>query len=300
MNIRFGFLLAVLLVPPSGFAQIPENTLLTSAQNQHGAISHVTIPFKLYESYLIVVQGSLGTLDRLNLLIDTGASPTKVDPRIANKLGLTVAGSHRLALFNQNLEVAQVVLPSLQLGPIRAESLPGVIVDLSCFEKILGVRIDAVVGFDVLSLSSFSIDYRGKKIVFGAIEPSALSVPFETGPPVLTVELHIQDEPLRLLVDTGSAELVLFECQLPSRLRQLQASSLKRSFFNGAGQEVELVEVGLRGVRLGTADLELQKGLTANDNANCGRPFNGVVGVTRLGLKWVAFDFENRRFSWKN
>jgi hypothetical protein len=300
MNIRSCLLTAVLVVPPSAFAQIPEDTLRTSGPNPKEAVSRVAIPFKLYQDYLIVVQGSLGTLDRLNFLIDTGMSPTKVDPIVARKLGLTGAAPHKLALFDRNLEVPQVVLPSLQLGPIRAESLPGVIVDLSCFEKILGSRIDAVVGFDVLSLSSFSIDYRTKKIVFGPIEPSASSVPFETGPPVLTVELHIHDEPLRLLIDTGANELVLFECQLPNSLRQLEVSSQKQSFFNGAGQEVKLTEVRLRGARLASTALGVQKGLAADDNANCGRPFDGVVGVTRLGLKWVAFDFAQRRFSWKN
>ena len=299
MNIRFCLLLAVLVVPPQGFAQTPEDPLLTSGQDPPGAVSPVAVPFKLYQDYLIVVQGALGTLDRMNFLIDTGASPTKVDPRIADKLGLTASAPHTLALFNQNLDVAQVVLPSLKLGPIRAETLPGVIVDLSHFEKILGVRIDAVIGFDVLSLSSFSIDYRAKKIVFGPVEPSAQSVPFETGPPVLTVELHIEDEPLRLLIDTGAAELVLFQCSLPDRLRRLQSSDPKRSFFNGAGQEVDLTEVKLKGVRLGATDLRLQTGLAANDDANCGRPFNGVVGVTRLGLRWVAFDFAHRLFSWK-
>jgi len=300
MKIKLCLLLAVLVVPLPGFAQTSEDTLRTSGQNPPVAVSHVAIPFKLYQDYLIVVQGSLGTFDRMNFLVDTGASPTKVDPRIAEGLGLTASVPHTLTLFNQNLDVAQVVLPSLKLGPIRTESLPGVIVNLSHFEKILGVRIDAVIGFDVLSLSSFSIDYRAKQIVFGPIEPSAQSVRFETGPPVLTVELHIHDEPLRLLVDTGAAELVLFECQLPNSLRQLEASSQKQSFLNGAGQEVKLTEVRLRGVRLASTNLGLQKGLAADDNANCGRPFNGVVGVTRLGLKWVAFDFNQRRFSWKN
>lgn len=300
---KFGlcFLLAVLAVPQTGFPQIQQSGPPMFDRNPLVVASGLEIPFKLYQGYLIVVQGSLGTLDRLNFLVDTGVNRTKVDSRIAKKLGLTAAAGaiHQLALFNQNLDVGQVVLPSIKLGPIRAESLPGIVLDLSTFEKILGVRIDASLGFDVLSRSSFSIDYKSRKIVFGPIEPSPLSVPFQTGPPILTVELKVQGEPIRLLVDTGAAELVLFQCQLPSRVRQLQASSVKRSFLNGAGQEVGFAEVKLPGVRLGSTEFGPQKGFETDDNANCGRTFDGVVGVTRLGLKWVGFDFEHRRFSWK-
>ena len=297
MNHKLWLLWAALVLPQSGFPQIPQSPLPICDRNLPGATAHVEITFKLYRDYFIVVQGSLGTLRGLNFLIDTGVNPTAVDTRIAKKLRLT-GGAHEVALFNQNTKATQVVLPSLQLGPIRAESLPAVIQDLSHDEEVLGVRIDAKVGFGVLGLSSFSIDYRSKKIVFGPIESSSFAVPFDTGPPVLTVQLQVQDEPVRLLVDTGAAELVLFECQIHGRLRQPPVGSVRR-FLNGASREFELKEVWLPGVRLGTANFGMQKGLSADDSANCGRSFDGVVGITRLGLKWVAFDFEHRSFSWK-
>jgi hypothetical protein len=171
--------------------------------------------------------------------------------------------------------------------------------DLSSLQEALGTRIHAIVGFGVLSLSSFSIDYRTKKIAFGPIESSPSSVPFDTGPPVLTVQLRLKDDPVRVLVDTGAAELVLFQCQLHGHLRQLPVSGVTRFLANGAAKESRLTEVWLPGVRLGATDLALHKGLEADGNANCGRSFDGVVGIAGLGLKWVAFDFEHRSFSWK-
>jgi aspartyl protease len=296
MSLRVCLLLVALVFSQSAFPQISQIALATSG-NVSGATPRVEIPFKLYRDYLIVVQGSLGTLQRLNFLIDTGVNPTAVDRRIAKKLRL-MGGAHKLALFNQEADVGEVVLPSLQLGPIRAESLPAMIQDLSSFETVIGIRVDASVGFDVLNGSSFSIDYRSKKIVFGPIESSPFAVPFETGPPVLTVQLQVQGKPIRLLVDTGAAELVLFECQLHGRLRQLPVGSVRR-FFNGASKEIELKELWLPAVRLGTTDFGPQKSLSVDDNANCSRSFDGVVGIRRLGLKWIAFDFEHRSFSWK-
>jgi predicted aspartyl protease len=162
MNPRLCLLWATLVLLQSGFAQIPQSALPISDHNPPRATSRFEIPFKLYQDYLIVMQGSLGSLERLNFLIDTGVNPTVVDRRIAKKLRLT-GGTHALALFNQNTDVRSAVLANLQLGPIRAESLPVMIQDLSHFEQALGVPIDAMVGFGVLNLSSFSIDYRSKK-----------------------------------------------------------------------------------------------------------------------------------------
>ncbi len=296
MNHKLCFLWLALLFPASVFPQTPQ-TLPNPVRNLPGAPSHVEIPFKLYRDYLIVAQGSLGTIRGLNFLVDTGVNPTAVDRRIAKKLGLT-GGRHKLALFNQSTQVAVAVLPGLQVGPIQAASVPVVIQDLSPFEEATGVRIDAIIGLGVLSLSSFSINYQSKKMVFGAIESSFFAVPFESGPPVLTVRAEVQDEPVRLLLDTGTTELVFFECQLHSRLRQLPIGTTKR-FVNGANKELRLAEVWVPGLRLGVTGFGMQKGLSALDDANCARPFDGVIGITHLGLKWVAFDFEHRIFSWK-
>jgi hypothetical protein len=297
MSFRPYLLSVALVLPQLCFSQI-QSAQPTPNLDLPVTTTHVEIPFKLYRDYLIVVQGSLGTLGRLNFLIDTGVNPTAVDRIIAKQLGLA-GRAQTLALLDQDMAVRQVVLPSLQVGPIRAESLPGMIQDLSSLQEALGTRIDAVIGFDVLSLSSFSIDYRTHKIVFGPIESLPTAVPFDTGPPVVTVRARVEDEPIRLLLDSGAAEFVLFECQLHGRLRQLPVSGVVRGFFNGANRESRLTEVWLRGVRLGATDFGLQKALTAEKNANCGRSFDGVVGIRRFGLKWVAFDFQHQTFSWK-
>jgi predicted aspartyl protease len=297
MHPKLWLLWSALLFPTSGFLQMPQSALPIADRNLPGNTSHVEIPFKLYRDYLIVVQGSLGTVRRLNFLVDTGVNPTAVDRRIAKKLGLT-GGSHMLSLFNQNTDVAVAVLSGLQVGPILAASVPVVIQDLSQLEEATGVRIDAIIGLGVLSLSSFSIDYRSRKMVFGPIESSAFAVPFESGPPVLTVQAKVQDEPVRLLVDTGTTELVLFKCRIHTVLSPFPAGG-RKGFLNATGHALQLTEVWVSGLHLGPTDFGTQKGLSAEDDVNCDRSFDGVIGVRRLGMKWVAFDFGRRSFSWK-
>jgi hypothetical protein len=125
-------------------------------ERKHEAIPvHCEIPFRTYRDYLVVVQGSLGGKPRGNLIIDTGTDPSVIDSRAAQELHMTgVVG--KLAVHDQVVDTQQAVLPSVQIGTLRAESLPVLIRDLGFLQKDLGIRIDAVIGLDILSLSNFS------------------------------------------------------------------------------------------------------------------------------------------------
>lgn len=295
MNPKLSLLWAVLVFFQSGLSHTQHSPL--SASDRHPPVASVEIPFQLQQGYLIVAHGSLGNLSRLNFLIDTGTDPTAVDVRIAKKLRLT-GRPHELVLLNEITDVRETVLPSLQLGPIRAESVPAMIQDLSAFEAASGERIDAIIGFGVLSRSSFSINYQSKKIVFGPIESLPFTGPLDIGPEGLTVQFDVQDKPVRLLVDTGSCELILFKCKVQSRLDKLTVGDAHRLLNNGGSQQ-KYTEVRLPGLRLAANDFGPQKALSADGDANCGLPFDGVVGATALGLKWIAFDFEHRNLGWR-
>ena len=144
-------------------------------------VSFLPAPLRLYRGYLVIVKGSIGPLRNLNFLIDTGAYPSVVDEKVAHILGLEQQVAN-LSLSNQSLLAKLVVLPSLGLGPTRIEPLPVLTQDLSFLEKVLGDKVDAIVGMDVLAKTSFSIDYKKKQVLFGPIENARFSVPFATAP----------------------------------------------------------------------------------------------------------------------
>src|SRR5438067_320333 len=110
------------------------------------------IHFKLYEKYLIVVQGSLGQLKKKNLLVDTGTNPTIVDQSVAKQLQLAplTGGPDTMPVITGNVRAQSSVLPVIDIGPIHQEDIRVVIEDLSPFTKMVGTRIDALVGLDVL------------------------------------------------------------------------------------------------------------------------------------------------------
>jgi hypothetical protein len=182
----------------------------------------VRLPVRLYGGYLIIAQGAIGTVHKLNFLVDTGACPSVVDQKIAHDLKLAEQ-PERVNLWNKSVQARQVVLPSLSLGPVRVESIPVLAEDLSFLEKALGFKVHAIVGLDVLRRSSFTINYKTKEMLFGAPESLTYSVPFETDMPVVTVGLGFHDRRLRMVVDSGGPDLTLFRSRVsaPTSLQAL-------------------------------------------------------------------------------
>src|SRR6201982_2597468 len=102
------------------------------------------LPIRLYWGYLVIVEGSIGNVQKLNFLVDTGAYPSVIDQKIAHRLGLAEQPA-RVNLSNTSVQARIVVLPSFLLGPVRVESLPVLTQDLSFFQKAIGQKVDAIV-----------------------------------------------------------------------------------------------------------------------------------------------------------
>ena len=179
------------------------------------SVTHVSVklPVRLFGGYLVVAEGTIGNLQKLNFLVDTGACPSVVDQKIAHDLKLAEQ-PERVNLWNKSVQARQVIIPSLSLGPVRVESIPVLAEDLSFLQEALGVKVHAIVGLDVLRKSSFTINYRAKEILFGVPEALTYSVPFETDTPVVTVGMGFQDRRLRMVVNSGGPDLTLFRSQV--------------------------------------------------------------------------------------
>src|SRR2546422_6993471 len=144
------------------------------------------------ERYQAVVHGAIGALEHLNLLVDTGSIPSMVDRRVTKKLGVDVQESEIVAVaFGQKSRVLTTVLPNVGLSPLRAESVTAGVGDLSFLNGV-----DAIIGLDVLTRSSFSIDYETRQVAFGPLVPREPTVQLEGTPPFLTVRLALAGRPI--------------------------------------------------------------------------------------------------------
>jgi Aspartyl protease len=284
-------LIVTLASPSSGWSQATDPAPLDTHSLTKGPVK---LPIRLHWGYLVVVEGSIGN-HRLNFLIDTGAYPSAIDRKIAHDLGLVEEPS-RVKLSNKSIQTQRVVLPSLLLGPVHAESLPVLSEDLSFLQRAVGYKVDAIVGLDVLRKSSFTIDYRAKEMLFGPVKNLSFSAPFETGPPIVTVRMTFQTRLLLLAIDTGGPDLMLFSSRVPDSTAFQELGTEKVSDVSGAFQRRR---VRIPEVLLGNEEIGEQIAFVVDDRKDDGDSFDGVLGVRGPRFWKVAFDFEHRRFYWE-
>jgi predicted aspartyl protease len=234
-----------------------------------------TVTFGLYHDYLIVVRGSAGSLKGLTFLIDTGASPTVLDPRVARKLHLEEAPAS-IEVIGGRVQAEQATVPSLGLGPAHRENLPVLIEDLSFLQKNLPFRVDGVVGLDVLGQGAFLIDYASHKIQFGPYPLLANSVALRMKDGLAMVDANVNGGPASLLVDTGASGLTLFTRNQTPALQVASIGEFKRKQLQALS------------VRLGQAEFTQKSVSVVEGGANYA--FDGLISPAALGITRIAID----------
>jgi predicted aspartyl protease len=255
------------------------------------------LPFRLYQNYLIVAQGSLGKLKKRNLLIDTGANPTVVDERVAQQLSVKPLpdSGRALGLISGSVNGRFAVLSSVAVGPLRAKNLRVAVADLSALNSKIGVRVDAVVGVDVLGQGAFRIDYERKEMIFGPVDFDSTAIPFGSDDVFVTVPITVDDRFFQIMVDTGSAGVVLFANRVGELHRQLPLAGLARMTSLGGAAPIPVVR--LERLRVGSQDLGPRNAYIARELACCN--FDGVLGVSALRVRQIEFDFPRRLVGWQ-
>jgi predicted aspartyl protease len=249
---------------------------------------NATLKFHLHRGFLILVSGSIGPLQGLTFVVDTGVSRTIVSSAIADRLGLT-GRPDEVFVAGRSQSATRVDLPDLKLGPISSSSLSVLVMDLVALRKAFGKEIDAMVGLDVLRGHCFVVDYRHRRLIFSTVELNASILPFEPGSPYLVVTAKMDGEPVRLLVDTGTNQFSLFANRLPAKLRQPRKSPTV-----AAGIAGRVDGAFLRDVEVRIGDWRLPKRpLLVVPGEDGFRAYDGHLAVRLLGASRVYFDFEN-------
>jgi predicted aspartyl protease len=256
---------------------------------QGSGVGPTTVGFDLYRGYLIVVRGSAGPLRDLNFLLDTGANPTVLDRRLAKKLQLDELPGV-LGGLNGRVAAGRTIAPSLQIGPTRRDNLPILIEDLSFFDKALPVRIDGVIGLDVVGQTAFEIDYSSRQINFGPIPSLKNSVRLWLRDGLPLVDATVNQASAHLLLDTGASSLILFDAKTSVPASPVKVSADQRS-ANMIG-EFERKQVRLHSLRLGQAEFLQEPAFLVRTRGDATVDFDGLLSPAVLGITKVAIDLD--------
>jgi hypothetical protein len=245
------------------------------------------IPVRVFRNFLVVLEGQLGgTPVSRNFILDTGTAPSIMDVTVVKDLGVPTVSS-RFRALGKTIPAQAAIIPDLELGPIRAASLPVQVQDLSRLERDLGIPIAGIVGMDVLSKSSFHLDYVKKEIEFGEVSPAGIPVHFDARAGIAVAEVSIEGRRARILVDTGSDRVVLFG----GNFAEAGWPELRKTSQSGSS----LADPGMSLQVFSAPDIILGGQHFSDDRAyfvpgNADPAFDGLLGVRALGFKGLSYD----------
>lgn len=249
------------------------------------------IPIHLYKDYLVLAQGSIGPVDNVTLLIDTGATSTVISPFLAKKLNLQVVEKKAVAMGSR-LRTGAVILQDIRIGNTRFRFVPAVVTDLSA----LG-NVDAILGMNALVRTSLRIDYRSRTVRFRPEHPLSSSGEMTVQDLKPSITLKVGGKPVRLLLDSGARDLVLFGSRLDDRPRMHRSWQSKPIASLGGSDRAELVS--LAQAQLGPTSWGQLEAYLLDTRIEHYRDLQGFVGPVSLGWNSVQFDFSNNQLSWE-
>ncbi|MFY9803870.1 MAG: retroviral-like aspartic protease family protein [Candidatus Acidiferrales bacterium] len=259
-------------------------------------LSSNEMAIELYGGYLAVARGGVNNADNLRFLLDTGASNTAIDRRVAERLGLH-GQSAKVINFDKNVAVEWTEVQELTFGPERIRNVRVLIEDFG-YLRSSGLHVDGVIGLDQLRSQSFLVDYARERVMFGPIATGGLrGVPMRADAKLIRVEVELDAQPVWLVADTGARGIVLYEDTIKDLLVNYRVEGRTGAASLGGPLENRVAIVPR--LRLGGQDLDREVVLVSAPGAKRLSGVSGYLGLASLDAKQVAFSFETNQLLWK-
>jgi predicted aspartyl protease len=247
------------------------------------AVAGEEIRYREAWGYAVVVPVYIQGLGPFEFLLDTGADTTVVHPDLARRLGLRPTARIELMTLAGSRIVPLATLPTMRVGGTSLDGVEVLIHDMAAARAADG-RLDGILGRNALRETSFTIDHARRRVRLGG-PATAGGVPYEEieGRLVIAARLGCAGDPIRLALDSGIADVVLFEGSRP-----LPVTATSRVTARTNAGDTALRSGRLDALCLGSARLDdVAVAVQARDRAE-GRIEDGLV-PTRLFAR-VHFD----------
>lgn len=251
---------------------------------------------EVYGGYLAVARCSVNHVDNLRFLLDTGASNSAIDRRVAQRLGLHGQPA-KVINFDKTVPLEWTEVQEMAFGPQHISNVRVLIEDLG-YLRSAGIHIDGVIGLDQLRRQSFLVDYARKRVVFGPTATDGMrAVPMRADAKSISVEVELGARPVWMVADSGARGIVLYEDTVKDVLANYHVEAQTDGMSLGGLLENRIAIVPR--VRLGGQDLDREVVLINAPGANRLSGVAGYLGLTSLDAKQVAFSFETNQLLWR-
>jgi predicted aspartyl protease len=253
---------------------------------------NATMPFELVGGFLVVVNAQIGNLNGLRFILDTGATHSLIDRKVADRLRLR-RRSGEVISFDRHIDVEWAEIPELRVGPLRGEALRIMVVKLAEYSEF-AEHADGIIGLDLLSKSrKFSIDYDARIVSFRLADDGT---PDHSPSACFVVPVVVQGVRVQLVVDTGLQGIVLYENRLRKRLPKMR---IEGESSKAAMGRLRATQVGLPGVQIAGAQVATTVLLMDGPDEDSLPGVDGYLGLMALQAKRVEFDFDAGILRWQ-
>ena len=257
-----------------------------------GGSDDAGISFELSAGYLIVVEGRIENLNNLRFVLDTGATRSVVDRKIADRLRVPRRqGQRQVFSFDKIVTLEQAEFQDVQFGPVRLANLSMLVDDLARLSDF-GRDVDVIIGMDLLRMRNFAIDYDSRKVLFSPPDHAGFGPAPESNPLFFTVKILIQEHPVNLVVDSGIEGVLLYENRLLENVPNLKIEG--RTKPTRLGRRLRAKWATLPSLRIGTTNGDTRVLLMNGPPADILRGIDGYIGTASLGARRIAFNFTTK------
>jgi predicted aspartyl protease len=259
------------------------NTTNTPSDNAD-VMRQTRIPVSIHNGFLVVAVGQIGG-QKQNFILDTGTAPSILNARLAKKFRLPVTAAVLIAA-GKKIETGQTLIRELDLGPIHIAALQMNVVDLSPWEKSLGIEIAGLLGMDVLARASFRLDYDKSELQFGSVTNEGIPVGYNNSTGLALADAVLQGKPVRLIVDTGSDLVVVYGDHWQSGAPAAQLNPAKQG--NSVAEQLPARPILQPEMQLGGQQFRGARTYYLPTSTATG--YDGFFGVRALHLRAISFN----------
>ena len=138
---------------------------VSSAQDP---VKPIKVPFDLLKSQHMVINVKINGKGPYRLIFDTGSPVNLINTKVAAATGLGGEDGGKNPLGGLMGGGQQIKMKTLQLGDIKAENLPAVVMNhptVETISKVLG-PVEGIIGYPFFARYRMTIDYQAKEMTF--------------------------------------------------------------------------------------------------------------------------------------